>query len=223
MRFAAALLLLPLLGMLTACGPTGTLSDIQEGVEYLQAKRNTISDTSKVESLLRHLEKTEELSAQLDGLQPTLQNDKQRKTYQALRRELDALQRQWQAYREDPSLYNIGGHLKRILVQREHPLTQRIDTLRQILQYTPDYYRSARTKLDRPAPPKLELAMRKQRAGLRFLNKELPDSLEKVPLDGAEAAVLAAAMNEARLALKDYLAWCNSLLIERIPEAEIQK
>ncbi|HKK76547.1 MAG TPA: hypothetical protein VJ953_15840 [Saprospiraceae bacterium] len=114
-----------------------------------------------------------------------------------------------QTYQSDASLYNIGGHLQIELTRGKGPKSEKINRCQAILRKAPEYYQAAKTKLAQADTSKLRLAIRKQIRSLEFLNKTYTDSLQHLNQDQEED------VQHCRYAIKDYIAWCNSQLIEQ--------
>lgn len=116
--------------------------------------------------------------------------------------------------RQDPSLYDIGEVLKSILINKEITLKNRLQLIENQLQYTKQYYSNAKTNLTMPDSAKLQPAIQQQLQTLHFLQQELLDSLGKVPLSVAQHDTFLAHTTQAQLAVKDYIAFCRSILFE---------
>ena len=102
--------------------------------------------------------------------------------------------------------------MQTILNDPDLELAPRLDSIMVVLDNSGSFYREAKDKLaDMPAS-RLELAIRKQGAGLRLLNGSFLDSLKKAEYTHAHPNDL---LLNANLAIKDYIAWCNSQLIEQ--------
>lgn len=118
------------------------------------------------------------------------------------------------AARSDPSWYNLGGHLKTTLAQRDIPLPKRLATLHDQMALTKDWYAAARQNLRSPQPDNTRLAIRKHLLALEFLRQELPDSIAQSSLPEAEKQRCLQAAANTQLQVKDYIAFCQSLLFE---------
>lgn len=115
----------------------------------------------------------------------------------------------------DPSVYNLGGEMKAMLVNDSIPLDGRLLRIGQLLKDADSYYLTAKVNLIQPHPDKTVLAMQKQLRTLNFLNSELLDSLALANLSAPEREELKTRAAQAKLAVKDYLAFCRSLLFEQ--------
>ena len=115
----------------------------------------------------------------------------------------------------DPSIYNLGGEMKAMLVSDSIPLDGRLLRIGQLLKDADAYYSTAKANLTQPHPDRTVLAMQKQLRTLNFLNGELLDSLALANLSAPEREELKTKAAQAKLAVKDYLAFCRSLLFEQ--------
>ncbi len=118
------------------------------------------------------------------------------------------------AARSDPSWYNLGDHLKITLAQRDIPLHKRLVTLYDQMALTKDWYAAARQNLRSPQPDNARLAIHKHLLALEFLRQELPDSIAQCRLPEAEKQRYLQAIANTQLQMKDYIAFCQSLLFE---------
>lgn len=126
----------------------------------------------------------------------------------------------WVPYRTDPSLYNIGGLLKKELVLNG---ADRIERLTTLCDQAEVYYRQAKEHLRVSDVSLYRLAAQKQYLTLTFLQEELPDSLRQWKLSAAESSGLDEKMDTVRLVVKDYLAFCESQFLnerDRIYQGE---
>ncbi len=118
------------------------------------------------------------------------------------------------AARADPSWYNLGGHLKTTLAQRDTPLPKRLATLNDQMALAQAWYAAARQNLRNPQPDNTRLAIRKHLLALELLRQELPDSIAQSSLSDAEKQRYLQAVANTQLQVKDYIAFCQSLLFE---------
>ncbi len=120
---------------------------------------------------------------------------------------------QIQNYRNDASLYNLGGEVKAILAKVIEPSNRR-DTIAQVLSNAQSYYQFAQAKIQAPSTSKLKLSIRKQIAGLEFLNQDFKKEIALENLSEANQEAWLKKIQNASLAIKDYVAWCNSQIVE---------
>ncbi len=205
--------LIPLF-LLSSCGKGIGPQNLQE--EFDAGQRLLFSQRRPLDSLL--LIGPEELSRwdsfyqsyrhRLDGA-PLPEEDRR-----ALNRALEETASRIQHYRHDPSAYNLGGALKQVLAAEQIPLSRRLKAIKTQMEQAPRYYECAKANIFAPIPERCRLAAQKQRLTLDFLNNELQDSLGRLEPGGEEARQFQSAVEEARLAVKDYLAFCESLYFE---------
>ena len=113
----------------------------------------------------------------------------------------------WEPYRSNPSLYNLGGLLKKQLVEAEGV---KVDSLHHLFDKAETYYQYAQRNLLVSDISLYRLAAQKQYLTLEFLRGELPDSLDRMPLSHQERADLDDKIGQTRRIIKDYLAFCES-------------
>lgn len=132
--------------------------------------------------------------------------------YYQLEQDLEDLLDQIDQLRSDPSLYNLGGHLKVAIAQPQQTLEQKILVADSLLGLAPNYYKAAKRKLTHPQAERLNLAVRKQALGIYFLNGAFQDSLAVAGLD--TQVIWREKSKATERAMKDFIAWCNSQLID---------
>lgn len=121
---------------------------------------------------------------------------------------------QWVPYQDNPAMYNIGGLLKQELVSSvaiDKP--DRLQRLVDIMDQSDDYYAAARKNLIVGDISLYRLAAQKQYLGLEFLKKEFRDSLRLMALKAEDQRLLEEKVNKTSRALKDYLAFCESIFL----------
>ena len=133
-----------------------------------------------------------------------------RATEQDVVRELQRMQ----ALYRDPAAYNLGGILKIALSDTTRTLRQRLERIAGLLPQSAGYYAAAKANLRRPDAERVVLAMQKQLWTLQFLQSELQDSLALVPLNASQRDSIFTQILLAKIAVKDFLAFCRSLQFE---------
>jgi hypothetical protein len=115
--------------------------------------------------------------------------------------------------RSDPSFYDIGAYLRTTLAQSD-PSEKRMAYIAAQLERTKAYYAAARVNLRPTETEKINNAIDIQRNTLLFLQNELPDSIQAAALKPDKKTALLEAVQQSRLEVKDYIAFCRSLLFE---------
>jgi len=115
---------------------------------------------------------------------------------------------------EDPAAFDIGGTLGALFQNDSGALDGRLPRLEKCLTQAPAYYETAKTLLRRPDPERTLLAIEKQLQTLRLLRDSLPALLETAELEEAARKRIFQKAYFAKLAVKDYLAFCESLHFE---------
>ena len=115
--------------------------------------------------------------------------------------------------RSDPSFYDIGAYLRTTLAQSD-PSEKHMEYIASQLERTKAYYAAARVNLRPTETEKINNAIDIQRNTLLFLQNELPDSIQAAALKPEQKTALLEAVQQSRLEVKDYIAFCRSLLFE---------
>ncbi|MBK7872264.1 MAG: hypothetical protein IPJ74_17110 [Saprospiraceae bacterium] len=153
--------------------------------------------------------------AQLKEINRAQLKDKNKAAYIKLEQKIKERLTLLHKMKTDPSLYNLGGELKIILSSDSIALDARLLRIGQGMKEAAIYYMSAKNNLNQPDPEKTTLAIQKQLLSIKFLNGELLDSLARSSLSAQEKEAFIARTYEAKIAIKDYLAFCRSLLFEQ--------
>ena len=218
MKSSAMKKLLPCLAillLLLACRRTGSSPDLDE--EFRSGQRLLFSQRRPLDSLLTI---TPPLISQWDSfcqaysrrlespgsLPPESRRNVEKGLEEARARILSC--------RQDPSTYNLGGALKQVLAEERVPLPLRLNAIQNQMKQATAFYQAAKANLTAPLPEKCRLAAEKHRLSIEFLNNELMDSLRSSTVSRPEMLSFQEAAEEARIALKDYLAFCESLYFE---------
>lgn len=191
--------------------------------QFEQAYQDSIAPMQQSDRALHIIEPAQLHLEQVfytDYLNKLEQIDQQRLTtknhadYQLLKRDINARLTFLDQLQRDPSLYNLGGKLKATLAAPEIALSERLQLIDQQLQEAKIYFEAAKKNLTNPESEKTRLSIEKQLLTLQLLQSELPDSIASANLASAEQTALLAKVNEAKLIVKDYLAFCQSLQFE---------
>lgn len=127
---------------------------------------------------------------------------------------LALLEKHLYALRSDPALYNIGEHWKRSLANRVRPLNERLNIIKIQMELSSDYYNAAKRNLQKPNPDRTGDALQSQLLTLDFLDTELTAALQAAALSLQEKEAFQQVLTKARIEVKDYLAFCQSLQFE---------
>ena len=141
-------------------------------------------------------------------------NEKNKADWQRLKNQMQDKLLEIKQLRSDPSLYNLGGVIKTTLVRKNTTSEEKWQRLERQLQEAPWYYTVAKDNLVHPDTAKTRLAMDKQLLTLQLLQTELLDSLSRSKLKEPQRQSILTHHYKARIAVKDYLAFCRSILFE---------
>lgn len=172
------------------------LPDQLDSLEFQVEQQQLIIDS------VRHLRLSESILQELEDLETQLAKERLR----------------IQQARSNPAIYNLGGLLKRVLVNQEYPLWVRLTQIDSCLQYAESYYDSAKQILQQPTPEKLPVAIQKQLLGIQFLLEELPDSIQKADPITIDSLLpqFQQQIEQGKIGIKDYLAYCQSLYLDSV-------
>lgn len=164
--------------------------------------------------LKQEMERLDRTYAQLETLKDSILPS----SHWAKRREylahMDSIKEKWSTSRNDPSLYNLPGYCKKLLMDNEVSLPERLGFIKERLADSKSYYDSAKTLVRNPLPGKSLLAAQKHLLGLDFLQRELTDSLKKANFVSTLEREFRLELIDTRLIVKDYLAFCESHYFE---------
>lgn len=119
-----------------------------------------------------------------------------------------------ETYHWDPSFYNVCGQLKRKLSISKYSTCERLEFIHHDLEKIPAYYEVAKNNIKKPSIKKTLLAIEKNSLGFKFLKHELMDSLNSTACTQFEKEKFVKEMDNSLIAIKDYVAFCNSLKFE---------
>lgn len=175
-------------------------------------EQSNISTYSPFDSLVLAIHLVDSLQTQADQILPIDDPKRLETPYSQILNRLVTYQQHLEDLQQNASLYNIGAELQRLITQPKLPIAAKMENTQEILRIAPNYYEQAKLKLIHPDTSSLQLAIRKQILGIHFLNNNYPDSLIKAQLMAEPFDTL---VEECRFAMKDYIAWCNSQIIEQ--------
>lgn len=176
----------------------------RDAVQVASLYENPLTGMARLASRLDSLAYYRQVLHQMD---PHGLTDSGRLRQQELISRLDEEWRQLQAYRTDPSVYNLGGIVKSQLSRTEKPLAERLDRIAELLDQAPAYYRQAYSNLSELQSDRLTLAVEKQLLGLQFLQQDLRDSLQR---HSRYSDQWQAMIQEAGREIRSYLGFCRS-------------
>lgn len=196
---------------IAACDqPARQFKQLEQELNTLESQ--VINDFSRDSLLNTAWEKAQILKQHLALFTRKINTQTSELPYYQLEQDLEVYLDQIDQFRLDPSLYNLGGHLKVTLEKPQQTLEQKLLVADSVLRLAPSYYTAAKRKLTNPQAERLNLAVRKQALGIYFLNGAFQDSLAVAGLDTQVTWKKKSKATER--AMKDYIAWCNSQLID---------
>lgn len=220
------LLFIGLILLLSACETTPSAFDrwlakyeLDAPLAYFEQSPDSFFVVSPTE-LKQEMERLDRTYTQLESLKDSILPSSHWTKRRAYLAHMDSIRLKWSATRNDPSLYNLPGYCKKMLMDDEISLPERLGFIKERLADSRTYYDSAKTLVRDPLPGKSLLAAQKHLLGLDFLRKELTDSLDKAEFVSALDREFRSELTDTRLVVKDYLAFCESLYFEWHNERE---
>jgi len=122
--------------------------------------------------------------------------------------------KQDQIYQTDPSQYDIWPNLLSSFLQLERSVLDSLSFFEYNLRAVAPFYQTAKAQLRSATPEKIADAIQRNRQTYLYLSQQLPEKLKKIPLEQERKAHFLNSIDEARLAVKDYIAFCKSLEFE---------
>jgi len=200
--------------LLTACGEDAAFRRWERAWEqapkvvYPAAADEVIPSAEEVR---KTLEQYHVLSESFQEINPAGLEKHNQQRWNRYAADLKAVLESREHLAEDPAAFDIGGTLESLLQMDSEMRLQRLETC---LASAPAYYETAKTLLRRPDPERTLLAIEKQLQTLRLLRDSLPALLAASRLDEASEQSFLEKTYRAKLAVKDYLAFCESLHFE---------
>lgn len=152
--------------------------------------------------------------SRLKAIEKTQLDETRKEQLDSLLQILEERQIYWERWQRDPSLYDLSGSIIFLLEQKDWPLEKRLRHIDQYLLKAPAYYKAAKENLKFPDSSLLELAAQRQVRSLRLLSVDLLGFIEIADLEEEEARQFRVNVQNVYVAVKDYLAFCESLWFE---------
>lgn len=168
---------------------------------------------NQADSIEQHITFLEQFTDKLANIDSTKLETTE---FQIWKTELETLQAKkqfWENYFRDPSAFDLTPFF--INLTGDSPDT--LKNLRLItveLEKVPRHFETAKKLLYAPDPGKSAIAVQKQIIFLRFLQIDLPGILKTNRLTQVEQKKLAENIQKAKIASKDYIGFCESLIFE---------
>lgn len=129
-------------------------------------------------------------------------------------RQMIHLLENFEKFSTDPSLYNIGGYIHRLLSNNRQPISYKLDSINEVLQQGKIYYENGKANLIAPEIGKAKLSVQKQILTLQLLKKNLVDSILSAPVKPVFKQEIQSNLEGCSLAIKDYIAFCEGIWLE---------
>jgi len=114
----------------------------------------------------------------------------------------------------DPGFYNVYPALSwRNSQLNQHRDLKNVHLLLKTLSKVPNYFYHAKANLDDPNIPRTDAAIKLQDHAFSFLNTTVAEQIRSLPKNKIRKN-LEVAHQEAEIAIKDYSAFCRSILVE---------
>lgn len=200
--------------LLTACGEDAAFRRWERAWEqapkglYPAAADEVIPSA---EAVHKELEQYRLLAESFQEINPAALEKNNQQRWNRYAADLKAALESQEHLAEDPAAFDIGGTLEQLLQMDSEVHLQRLE---KCLANAPAYYETAKALLRRPDPERTLLAIEKQLQILRLLRDSLPALLATSRLEAASKERISEKAYFAKLAVKDYLAFCESLHFE---------
>jgi len=131
---------------------------------------------------------------------------------------------QFRNYEWDPSIYNVAGAFGVILNTDYKPINERLATILTRLGNVPAYYSAAKKNIKVPTLEHLSLAIQQSKGALGMFESSIPNKIAEAKLAPEQAAEFETKLALAVTAIKDYVAWMESLQDEltKAPEQRLE-
>lgn len=187
--------------------------ELDEPVAYFEQSPDSFYIVAPAE-LLEEVGRMDQTYARLESLKDSILPQSHWGKRRHYLHQMDSLKEKWSSCHRDPSLYNLPGYCKKLLVTADVSLPEKLGFIQDQLRGSDEYYEAAKLLVDNPQPNKTLLAVQKHLFGLHFLQKELTDSLSQARFVPELRQSFRTDLERTRLAVKDYLAYCESLYFE---------
>ncbi len=193
-----------------ACNQDRRLESLDQSLESLSGQPPSALYPVPPDTLEMIFFKMDSLLGLMKALEKSRLSAQKKAEYPEIYRKWKERATQWRKLRVDPAVYNLGGELKRILSNTAPGEPEKARFLETALTNAPAYYRYARANLLNPDYGQFPLAVQKQILTLHFLEHELTGSLDEMQLETLEKEKLFNLIPGAKLAVKDYIGFCES-------------
>jgi hypothetical protein len=122
-------------------------------------------------------------------------------------------------HESDPTYYDLRETFSQILKKKSESIEQRLEIFENNLRQVPEYYSAAIENLKTPEQEKLQAAIEQQIQFYNFLDKNILPAFQKSNLTKSQLTELESLTFQAKLSLKDFIAFCKSAAFEHLNEA----
>lgn len=154
----------------------------------------------------------EQFEYKLLAIDPQALSAEHRVEFQHLHTEFTAAQLLLQQLQTDPSHFNLPFRWQALFSNT--PSSSQLLALLPQLKAGTAYYQNIRPLLSNPDPQLCRKAVEEHIQTLPYLNN-LTTQIQKSALDPPQKSQLQLALTQLKIAVKDYIAWCNSQAFEK--------
>jgi hypothetical protein len=130
-------------------------------------------------------------------------------------------QEQWSNLFSNPAAFDVTGHFTGIINGSDN-IEEKLSMVSAALELIPAHFEKAKKIITAPDPSRSSLAVQKQLLFLRFLQIDLPDLMKTANLPAEKRQELTSRIRKAKLASKDYIGFCESLIFEHFDSTLIR-
>ena len=115
------------------------------------------------------------------------------------------------SYAWNPSNYNVSGSFAEMLNNNYDSLNTRVHDFYLKMRNIPVYYQAAKKNIRNPTLEHTQLAIEQNLGGVSVFEKDFPETLAKISINGDEKKLMEQLAKESVNAIKDYTEWLKKL------------
>ncbi len=162
----------------------------------------------------KEMEQYRILAEKLDRISPSRLNKSNRQLWSRYAAAMKKALESREQLQSDPAAFDLTTQLAELLGESDAPVEKRLQGVERCLENAPAYFETAKQLLRRPNPERTLQAIEIQTNTLKLLRESLPKLLTAAAADEVVRQRVLEKAYRAKLAVKDYLAFCESLRFE---------
>ncbi len=129
---------------------------------------------------------------------------------------------EFKSYEWDPSTYNLGDGIFKILDYKQVTIDERLKNLSKKLAKVPAYFEAAKKNINNPTWIHTKLAIDQNKGTLYFFKSPFADSLKASKLNEAEIAEFKHYADAAQKAIEGYIDWLQKDILDKSDSAQMR-